>query len=44
MDYLWLEIYKNKLNHNIDNIKKNTNKKIMEVVKGDAYGLGIKKY
>ena len=31
------------LTHNVNEIKKTTGKKIMAVVKSDAYGLGIKK-
>ncbi|MGL5575527.1 MAG: alanine racemase [Sarcina sp.] len=38
----WCEVYLNKLENNIEKIKKLTNnKKLIGVVKGDAYGLGL---
>lgn len=42
MDF-WCEIYKDKLLENIQKIKKIDNKKIMAVVKANAYGLGLNK-
>lgn len=38
---IWCEISKKELNENLNQIKKVTNKKIVSVVKGNAYGLGI---
>lgn len=38
---IWCEISKSKLINNLEIIKSTTNKKIISVVKGDAYGLGI---
>ena len=37
----WCEIDLDKLEHNIEQIRSRTQKKIMAVVKNDAYGLGI---
>lgn len=37
----WCEIYKDKILQNIKKIKTLSNKKIMAVVKGNAYGLGV---
>lgn len=39
---IWCEISKKELNDNLNKIKKITNKKIVSVVKGNAYGLGLK--
>lgn len=41
MKNFWCEVDLHKLNNNIEIIKGNTESKIMAVVKGNAYGLGI---
>ncbi|MBU5590530.1 alanine racemase [Clostridium sp. MSJ-4] len=41
MKYLWCDISLDKLEENINNIKRISDKKIIAVVKGNAYGLGI---
>ncbi|MGL4739994.1 MAG: alanine racemase [Sarcina sp.] len=39
----WCEVYLNRLENNLDKIKEITNnKKLIGVIKGDAYGLGIR--
>lgn len=39
---IWCEVSKKELNDNLNKIKEVTNKKIVSVVKGNAYGLGLK--
>ncbi|HBN28533.1 MAG TPA: alanine racemase, partial [Clostridiaceae bacterium] len=39
----YLEVNLDNINYNINKIKEKTSKKIMAVVKADAYGLGIEK-
>ncbi|QLY78634.1 alanine racemase [Clostridium intestinale] len=38
---VWCEVYKDKIIHNVDLIKKKSSKKLMAVIKSNAYGLGI---
>ncbi len=41
MKYLWCQVFLDSLEENISNIRKMDDKKIIAVVKGNAYGLGI---
>lgn len=41
MRNFWCEVYLNLIDENLMKIKRKTNKKIMAVLKGNAYGLGI---
>lgn len=38
---MWCEVYTNTLNENLKKVKTLTNKNVISVVKGNAYGLGI---
>lgn len=43
MNNFWCEVYLDRLEANIKKIRCSTSKKIMVVIKGNAYGLGIEK-